>query len=213
MRSRSAASVTSARMANAAGPSDSAALRSVTSLRPVMATCAPSSTNRRAVASPMPLLPPVMSANLPSSLPILAAPGVWSRGIGYQDIRAQTFGGGKPPLQSSRGSRCYFNARTAARVGTPVASRCPGSAPLWAALRMFPPLASGDDRLSFDRISTDIARSVHGLNDIVVDLAGRNGGVGIGGCIHRSSGNLRVWAAARVGAQNVPGGDGNAIGL
>jgi hypothetical protein len=35
--------------------------------RPVMKTWAPSATNRRAVARPMPLLPPVMTATFPSS--------------------------------------------------------------------------------------------------------------------------------------------------
>src|SRR5260370_1270211 len=40
------------------------------SRRPVMKTCAPSLANRFAVASPMPLLPPVTSAIFPSSLPI-----------------------------------------------------------------------------------------------------------------------------------------------
>src|SRR5579859_6949022 len=37
------------------------------SRRPVMTTFAPSATNRLAVASPIPLLPPVMTATLPSS--------------------------------------------------------------------------------------------------------------------------------------------------
>src|SRR6202034_2313376 len=36
--------------------------------RPVMKTYAPSATNRRAVARPMPLLPPVTTATLPSNL-------------------------------------------------------------------------------------------------------------------------------------------------
>ena len=39
--------------------------------RPVMKTYAPSATNRFAVASPMPLLPPVTSATLPSSFPLI----------------------------------------------------------------------------------------------------------------------------------------------
>src|ERR1700733_10300480 len=37
------------------------------SRRPVITTCAPSSTKRLAVANPIPLLPPVMTATLPSS--------------------------------------------------------------------------------------------------------------------------------------------------
>src|ERR1700740_1304157 len=37
------------------------------SRRPVITTCAPSSTKRAAVANPIPLLPPVMTATLPSS--------------------------------------------------------------------------------------------------------------------------------------------------
>src|SRR5215472_8890 len=40
------------------------------SRRPVMNTCAPSSTNRLAVANPVPLVPPVTSPIFPSSLPI-----------------------------------------------------------------------------------------------------------------------------------------------
>src|ERR1700731_4191321 len=38
------------------------------SRRPVITTCAPSSTKRLAVARPIPLLPPVMTATLPSSV-------------------------------------------------------------------------------------------------------------------------------------------------
>src|ERR1700721_458843 len=38
-----------------------------------MKTCAPSATKRRAVARPMPLLPPVMTATLPSSFPIMCS--------------------------------------------------------------------------------------------------------------------------------------------
>src|SRR5580704_14973825 len=38
------------------------------SRRPVITTCAPSSTKRLAVAKPIPLLPPVMTATLPSSV-------------------------------------------------------------------------------------------------------------------------------------------------
>src|SRR6266568_4832333 len=41
------------------------------SLRPVITTCAPSSTKRLAVANPIPLLPPVMTAILPSSFFII----------------------------------------------------------------------------------------------------------------------------------------------
>src|SRR6201999_4530491 len=37
------------------------------SRRPVITTCAPSSTKRLAVANPIPLLPPVMTATLPAS--------------------------------------------------------------------------------------------------------------------------------------------------
>src|SRR3978361_1391626 len=41
------------------------------SRRPVITTCAPSSTKRLAVANPIPLLPPVMTATLPSSFFII----------------------------------------------------------------------------------------------------------------------------------------------
>jgi hypothetical protein len=46
------------------GPNVATAASRVPMLRPTMATLAPSATNRFAVANPMPLLPPVMSAAL-----------------------------------------------------------------------------------------------------------------------------------------------------
>src|SRR5471032_1325012 len=49
------------------------------SRRPVITTCAPSSTKRLAVANPIPLLPPVMTAILPSSFFIVLSFGVWIR--------------------------------------------------------------------------------------------------------------------------------------
>src|SRR5437660_5281632 len=55
-------------MARTSAPSISAAASNVFLLRPTMATRAPSARNRRAVARPMPLLPPVMSAVLFASL-------------------------------------------------------------------------------------------------------------------------------------------------
>jgi hypothetical protein len=61
-------SVTSAITAIASGPSCRAAASSVSLLRPVIATFAPSATNSRAVASPMPLLPPVINAVLFANL-------------------------------------------------------------------------------------------------------------------------------------------------
>src|SRR5262249_55309085 len=42
--------------------------------RPVITTCAPSSTKRFAVAKPMPLLPPVTTATFPESLPMVQPP-------------------------------------------------------------------------------------------------------------------------------------------
>src|ERR1700674_1022407 len=41
--------------------------------RPVMKTYAPSATNRFAVARPMPLFPPVTTATLPSSFPLIVS--------------------------------------------------------------------------------------------------------------------------------------------
>ena len=41
--------------------------------RPVMKTCAPSAMNRLAVASPMPLLPPVTKAIFPSSFLLIVS--------------------------------------------------------------------------------------------------------------------------------------------
>src|SRR4051812_8861493 len=61
-------SVTSATVDSAfASPSSSTAAASLASSRPTRWTRAPSVTNRRAVASPMPLSPPVMSATLSAS--------------------------------------------------------------------------------------------------------------------------------------------------
>ena len=51
-------------------PISLAAAANSPSRRPVMKTCAPSFTNRFAVARPMPPLPPVTSAIFPSSLPM-----------------------------------------------------------------------------------------------------------------------------------------------
>src|SRR6266850_1161003 len=55
-------------MARTSAPSISAAASNVFLLRPTMATRAPSARNRRAVARPMPLLPPVIRAVLFASL-------------------------------------------------------------------------------------------------------------------------------------------------
>src|SRR5882757_2099699 len=63
-----AMSVASAAIASAFGPSSFAAASSVAWLRPVITTFAPSATNSFAVASPMPLLPPVINAVLFASL-------------------------------------------------------------------------------------------------------------------------------------------------
>jgi hypothetical protein len=53
-------------------PSSAAASSSRCRSRPVITTRAPSATSRRAVASPMPLVPPVTSAILPSSREVMA---------------------------------------------------------------------------------------------------------------------------------------------
>jgi hypothetical protein len=50
------------------GPSSRTASSNVFWSRPVMATCAPSAKKSRAVARPMPLLPPVIRAFLPGEL-------------------------------------------------------------------------------------------------------------------------------------------------
>src|SRR5579871_452757 len=65
-------------------PIKAAASFSSFSRRPVITTCAPSSTKRLAVAKPIPLLPPVMTATLPSSVfmiifPSLCGPGTRDR--------------------------------------------------------------------------------------------------------------------------------------
>src|SRR3954451_1449541 len=67
-RVTASSSVTSATVESAfASPSSSTAAASLASSRPTRWTRAPSVTNRRAVASPMPLSPPVMSATLSAS--------------------------------------------------------------------------------------------------------------------------------------------------
>src|SRR3954453_11060199 len=65
-----AMSVASAVTAKAFCPNSFAAVSSVARLRPVIMTFAPSATNSFAVASPMPLLPPVINAVLFASLTI-----------------------------------------------------------------------------------------------------------------------------------------------
>ena len=65
MRVRSATEVTSARMASVSPPISAARFSSLAGSVPVMATLAPFSRNSLAVASPMPLDPPVISAFFP----------------------------------------------------------------------------------------------------------------------------------------------------
>ena len=66
---------TSDLITRASGPSSFCAVFKVASLRPVMATLAPSRMNAFAVASPMPLLPPVTTATLSLNLwPIATSP-------------------------------------------------------------------------------------------------------------------------------------------
>src|SRR5262249_3983490 len=69
-RSRSARFDTSPWIAVTFPPISFAAAARSGARRPVMNTCAPSRANCFAVASPMPLLPPVTSATFPSSLPM-----------------------------------------------------------------------------------------------------------------------------------------------
>src|SRR5882724_6200336 len=71
--SRSASLLTSARMARLPAPSVALADCSVRSFKPQMATRAPSRSNSCAVASPIPLLPPVIRIFLSVSLPIVAS--------------------------------------------------------------------------------------------------------------------------------------------
>src|SRR5215475_13047451 len=72
--SRSASLLTSARMARLPAPSVPLAACSVLSFKPQMATRAPSRSNSCAVASPIPLLPPVIRIFLSVSLPIVVTP-------------------------------------------------------------------------------------------------------------------------------------------
>ncbi len=67
----SASRVTSARWNTARGPRSRASASPFTTVRPASTTWAPSAAKRRAVASPMPLVAPVMIATLPSSRPAM----------------------------------------------------------------------------------------------------------------------------------------------
>src|SRR5262249_8471966 len=62
-------------------------------LSPVIATRAPSSKNRRAVSSPIPLVPPVIKARFPRSLGMTEdCIGVnWKHGRAETDFRARRF--------------------------------------------------------------------------------------------------------------------------
>src|SRR5258706_7120944 len=66
--------LTSARTARLPAPSVLLVACSVLSFKPQMATRAPSLSNSRAAARPIPLLPPVMRIFLSASLPIVVAP-------------------------------------------------------------------------------------------------------------------------------------------
>src|SRR5215475_5182190 len=72
--SRSASLLTSARSARLPAPSAPLATCSVLSFKPQMATRAPSRSNSCAVASPIPLLPPVIRIFLSASRPIVVTP-------------------------------------------------------------------------------------------------------------------------------------------
>ena len=71
-RSRSSTEVTSQGMAIARSPRATEAASSRRGSRPQTATRAPSARNARATARPIPLVPPVTTATLPSSLPLRA---------------------------------------------------------------------------------------------------------------------------------------------
>src|ERR1700683_5146012 len=64
-------------------PISFAAASSSAGRRPGMNTYAPSATNRFAVARPMPLLPPVTSAILPSSFPLIVIAPYLALSKGY----------------------------------------------------------------------------------------------------------------------------------
>src|SRR5262245_16328613 len=70
-RSRSTRLATSPRTPIARGPSSFRALSRVSCVRPVMTTLAPSSMKRRALANPMPVVPPVTTATLSLSFLVM----------------------------------------------------------------------------------------------------------------------------------------------
>src|SRR3984957_14836026 len=86
IRSQSAASATSAGTAKTRRPHSSsialAAWVSVASVRPAIATRAPSRAKARAIAKPIPAPPPVTTATLPSNSPAFPPPPLWGRAGG-----------------------------------------------------------------------------------------------------------------------------------
>src|SRR5262245_1317037 len=83
--------------------------------RPVMKTWAPSATNRRAVARPMPLLPPVMTATLPSSFFDLGLPPLPVRDVRVKGCKSDCLPRGIRPA----GSRRLYQAEQALRDDLP----------------------------------------------------------------------------------------------
>src|ERR1700754_4700216 len=115
----------------------------VARLRPVMATLAPSFANRRAVARPIPLLPPVMSAVLPLSfmrhlLQFYARRG--SHGPGGSARSAAHFNRGHPRGRVGKNLRPDTAQRTAAEYGFqhPDDRQLTLAAELPVAVRVFP---------------------------------------------------------------------------
>src|ERR1700677_400315 len=80
--------------------------------RPMMKTYAPSLANSAAVASPIPSVPPVTTATLPSNLPTVVTPV--GRGLGSADLRDPQ-AHELTALLSGRGPSPYADRRPAPR--------------------------------------------------------------------------------------------------
>src|SRR5262249_24309564 len=83
--------------------------------RPGMKTWAPSATNRRAVARPMPLLPPVMTATLPSNFFDMGLPPLPVRDVRVKGCKSDCLPRGIRPA----GSRRLYQAEQAPRDDLP----------------------------------------------------------------------------------------------
>src|SRR6266545_4023716 len=81
--------------------------------RPVMKTCAPSATNRCAVARPMPLVPPVMTATLPANFRMMSFSTLSTSHQGFHAQETRDDAEGEHCRQAfTPGDRCLIRLHT-----------------------------------------------------------------------------------------------------